>query len=232
MSAYGIDQDDNLWEWGDHKVKNQDGSPPIWEKAAVTVHLDEKRSTPYKWVYFSRNNLKPIMVASGNSWCLLKTEHTETKEIMLYGWSDNSTDGRFGEGCKEISDNFYTLGTSFQHADVMHFACSKEASYLILQKAVTPLPSIIKESPDYHGLVHFYKQGKSWMYIKEEDFGSRQGKIPNLVFATRHPIQAWEQILADEGNTLDLIPDLDKIIVKGIATKANMGFSSVKTTNI
>ena len=72
MSAYGIDQDDNMWEWGDHKVSNKDGEK-LWEKVEG---LGEGRSTPYKFIWFKNLNMKPIRVASGKSWGLAQVEHT------------------------------------------------------------------------------------------------------------------------------------------------------------
>jgi alpha-tubulin suppressor-like RCC1 family protein len=58
MSAYGIDQDDNLWEWGDHKIKNRANEPPVWEKAKPDG--EEKRSHPYKIVWFQNNGKVPV----------------------------------------------------------------------------------------------------------------------------------------------------------------------------
>jgi len=52
MTAFGIDQDDNLWEWGDHKVKNTSDDDPLWKKPDGA---ENKRSTPYKFVWFERN---------------------------------------------------------------------------------------------------------------------------------------------------------------------------------
>jgi hypothetical protein len=96
MSAYGIDQNDFLWEWGDHKVKNKDDDPEkLWEKAKPDA--EEKRSTPYKFIWFQNTNRKPVFAASGNSWCLLKTETMDdNKTVELFGWSDSAKDGRFG----------------------------------------------------------------------------------------------------------------------------------------
>ena len=97
MTAYGIDQDDNLWEWGDHKVQNKSDDDKLWEKPEGS---EAKRSTPYKFVWFNKNNKKPIKVASGKSWALCQTEHIGEDEnkgkIELYGWAENVSDGRFG----------------------------------------------------------------------------------------------------------------------------------------
>lgn len=55
----------------------------------------------------------------------------------------------------------------------------------------------------------------------------RMDKCPTLVFATRHPIKAWEEIQ----NNKDLIPDLDEIIVRGNKSKAKAPFANTTTTN-
>lgn len=137
MSAYGIDQDDNLWEWGDHKVTNT-GDTVLWEKPDG---YEAKRSTPYKFVWFNNNNKKPIRIASGKSWALCQVEHIGEDDnkgkIELYGWAENVTDGRFGQDTKVIyNEKFVLLGNSISHADVVDFDCSREATYLVLQKAV------------------------------------------------------------------------------------------------
>ena len=125
------------------------------------------------------------------------------------------------------TEKFVLLGSQINHTDVVHFDCSKEASYLILLKAVESLPSLISDEPDYHKLVHFYNQKGVWQFIKEEDFGMRSDKIPTMVFATRHPIKAWDAIK----NNTDLIPDLNKIIASGVTSKTKSPFMNVTTTN-
>lgn len=67
MSAYGIDQNGCLWEWGDHKVSNE-GDEKLWE---MPEGCEEKRSTPYKFVWFTNKNKTVEKVASGDSWALI-----------------------------------------------------------------------------------------------------------------------------------------------------------------
>ena len=160
---------------------------------------------------------------------MLKTESTgPEKEIELIGWSDSAKDGRFGKDTKDLyTEKVVLLGSQINHADVVHFDCSREASYLILQKKVEPLPSLIADEPDYHKLVHFYNQKGEWHFIKEEDFGMKSDKTPSMVFATRHPIKAWEEIK----NNTDLIPDLPALIASGVTSKTKSAFANVTTTN-
>lgn len=55
----------------------------------------------------------------------------------------------------------------------------------------------------------------------------RMDKCPSLVFATRHPIKAWEEIQ----NNKDLIPDLDAIILRSNKSKIKQPFVNINTTN-
>lgn len=108
-----------------------------------------------------------MRVTSGKSWALCQVEHIGEDEnkgkIEMYGWSDSSQDGRFGKDPKVIyNDKFIMLGSQVNHADIVHFDCSREATYLILQKKIDMLPSIVADKPEYRGLVHFFKQKGTW----------------------------------------------------------------------
>ena len=64
MFAYGIDNEDNLWEWGSHPISNQ-GDKPFFEKASPD--LAEKNSTPYTLVWFKNNEKTPIKAVCGDT---------------------------------------------------------------------------------------------------------------------------------------------------------------------
>jgi hypothetical protein len=64
MFAYGIDNEDNLWEWGSHNISNV-GDKPFFEK--VRPDAEERRSTPYKLVWFKNNGKTPIKAVCGHT---------------------------------------------------------------------------------------------------------------------------------------------------------------------
>jgi alpha-tubulin suppressor-like RCC1 family protein len=143
MTAYGIDQNDELWEWGDHKLSNRDGEDPVWEKC--NPEAEEKRSTPYKLVWFKQKNQKVVDVTSGNSWALIKSKD-EDGNLHIYCWCESAKDGRCGKDPKEqYGEKFVLLGSQINHNDVVDFACTREATFLILAKKVELLPSILPE---------------------------------------------------------------------------------------
>jgi len=112
------------------------------------------------------------------------------------------------------------------HDDVVDFACSTEASFIIIQKSVEVLPSIVPGEPENRDLVHFYKQRGQWNIIKEEDFIMYQDRLPDICFATRHPVKNFDAIKDNP----DYIPNLEEIISHGIKANKNAPFKDVKTT--
>ena len=116
------------------------------------------------------------------------------------------------------------VGSSINHNDVVDFACTREATWVIMQKKVEPLPSIIPDKADYRGLVHFYKQGGQWRFIEEDDLEMEHGRLPDICFATRHPIKDWDRV------SKEILPDLDELQKNADRSKKNARFRDVKTT--
>ena len=118
MAAYGIDQNDCLWEWGDLKVKKIDSmGEKLWEKA--NPNAEERRSTPKKIVWFQNHNKTPVKAASGNSWAMIQARDNESGALELYGWCESAKDGRFGSNTKDVyGEKFVLVGSEINHNDV------------------------------------------------------------------------------------------------------------------
>ena len=55
-----------------------------------------------------------------------------------------------------------------------------------------------------------------------------QDRVPDICFATRHPVKDWDTIKDNP----DLIPDLDRIMASGSKNKRNAPFpDEIRTTN-
>jgi len=54
---------------------------------------------------------------------------------------------------------------SISHNDIVDFAATRFASYIITRKDVKQLPSIIEKEPENRDLVHFYKDRKGWHFV-------------------------------------------------------------------
>jgi hypothetical protein len=116
----------------------------IWEKANPSA--EERRSTPKKVIWFQNHNKTPIKVASGNSWALIQAKDNESGALELYGWCESAKDGRFGKNTKDVyGEKFVMLGNQINHNDVQAFACSREATFVVLAKNVEQLPSVHPE---------------------------------------------------------------------------------------
>ena len=106
------------------------------------------------------------------------------------------------------------------HNDVVHFCCTKAASFVITSGAVENFPSIVdEEEKPYRKLVHFYKQKGVFSFIKEEEIDVMLGKCPELVFATRHPLKDFKEQSKDAG----YLPDLEELIGDAGALPTNKG---------
>lgn len=146
----------------------------------------------------------------------------------MYGLGDCNKDGRMGADSKDMynGDKLVLLGAQISHDDVIDFACTRGASFVIMQKAVEQLPSILADEPEYRGLVHFYRNKGKWIFIKEEDLAMQVDRLPELVYATRHPIKDFEAALIDD----TLLPDCQKISSRADIRKRKEAFQ-VTTTN-
>jgi hypothetical protein len=60
------------------------------------------------------------------------------------------------------------------------------------------------------GVIHFYKNEENlWTYLNEEQYDAavKEGRVPDVCFATKHPIKDIEKIVETEG----ALPDLKEL---------------------
>jgi len=157
--------------------------------------------------------MDPIKVECGKGgMALIQVFNNKTEVYEMYGLCSDAKDGRFGSNTENIyGENFVKLSNNITHNDVIDFACSASATFLIMQKSAETLPSIVPGEPENRDLIHFYKKENNWVFITKADYNSADfdsGEMPKICFATRHPIKDFDKI-KDE---LDFIPDLNEII--------------------
>lgn len=201
MSAYGTDNEGNIWEWGDHRISNQ-GETLFFDKHGS----GEGRSTPYRLIWFKENKKEILQVESGASWAMFKVRDTKSGRIEMYGLGDCLSDNRCGQNMTEVySRNFMKLPDSLNFADCVDFSLTREASFLVIQKKCEFLPSIVEEDESYRGLVHFYKdRTRGWVFVKEDKLSTEKMAFNEIVFATRHPIKDFKTKKDDP----NFLPDL------------------------
>lgn len=97
----------------------------------------------------------------------------------------------------------------------MDFNGTKSATFFIIKNEIEVIPSIVENEPNNHGLTHFYfdEVSKEWEIVKQEDFEdkekgtSRKNKMPDLLFATRHPIKNWDAVKKSK-----VLPNLTELL--------------------
>lgn len=104
---------------------------------------------------------------------MVQVKDTATGLLELYGISDSATDGRLGLETKEMYGESFVLvsGNKIVHNDVVHFSCTRDASFVIANKTIEHYDSIVPEDEKNRGLVHFYKSKSGWNFIKEDEIG-------------------------------------------------------------
>ena len=155
MYALGIDNNGDLWEWGGHRQSN-DG-----EEKFFTAPYDTGNSSCYRITWFNDKNRKVIKIRTGKAWGLILAYNPETKFHELYGLggSDNNRMGEESEVKRIYGDNFKLIQTfSNIQKDIVDFAGSMQACFVITQTKLTLPDSIVKDEPDNRDLIHFYKE--------------------------------------------------------------------------
>ena len=79
---------------------------------------------------------------------------------------------------------------------VQDFAMGKEAAYLLMAAENQEIKSIDPDHPENKGLIHFYQtpedspDGKKWKFLTAEEYEAQKDSLPDVCFATRHPIES------------------------------------------
>ncbi len=112
---------------------------------------------------------------------------------------------------KELSliDTYHEI-IAFNDLDIIDFSASKDHSIVIMAGEDKPTDNLyVHKLPggDATGLIHFYKNDDdSWTFLSEAQYdeGVKAGTIPDVCFATKHPIQDIEKVVRAEGAFPDL----------------------------
>ena len=155
MYALGIDNNGDLWEWGGHRQSNEG------DEKFFTNPYDTGNSSCYRITWFNDKNRKVVKIRTGKAWGLILAYNPETKFHELYGLGggDNNRMGEESEVKKIYGDNFKLIQTfSNIQKDIVDFAGSMQACFVITQTKLTLPDSIVKDEPDNRELIHFYKE--------------------------------------------------------------------------
>ena len=73
---------------------------------------------------------------------------------------------------------------------------SLNASYFIFSAEKEERKSIDPENPDAVGLIHFYQEldqngDKKWKFLSAADYEAKKSELPNICFATHHPMASF-----------------------------------------
>lgn len=81
--------------------------------------------------------------------------------------------------------------------------------------------SIDPDNPKAKGLIHFYQnEAKEWKFVTQEQYEAQKDSLPNVCFATRHPMKSFlervKRLRANEAIDGDLndksLPDLNQLM--------------------
>lgn len=99
---------------------------------------------------------------------------------------------RFGEGAKAVYGNSIHLISDVNADELIDFALTRSCvAYLFKGEEKTPV-SIVPDKPEATGLIHFHKKPDgNWAFITADEYEEKKGELPDLCFATRHPITGF-----------------------------------------
>ena len=81
------------------------------------------------------------------------------------------------------------IGDLISHEHIVSFACTRNSTIIVMQKNKYQLPSIDPAQSENRDLIHFYKTGNDWKFVTQSEYAMKKNTIPEICFATRHPIK-------------------------------------------
>ena len=92
----------------------------------------------------------------------------------------------------------YISEINIEGSCIKDMAMSKHASYVLMGAEKDKHVSIDPNHPDERGLIHFYQKEtnrningrrvKEWCFMTPEEYQAQKANLPDICFATRHPI--------------------------------------------
>lgn len=199
QQIFAIDDQNNLWFWAkssdiDICFPKADGE----DDCLATRHSDKPNL--FKW--FKDKNLKVLDVRTGLNMAVISTQDSNGKR-EFYGLGQQMNDynvnyetifvNRFNQGTKALYGTCIHVYTEITPEKVADYALTKNVIAFIMKGETKKPVSIVPSKPDATGLIHFFKQGEKWEFVTEDEYEAKKNEIPQLSFASRHPIADFSQ---------------------------------------
>ena len=175
--------------------------------------------------------LKVLKVAAGTKHSLIQTVDEQGRKKM-YSLGKGEDIFRSLGVSKELStDNPHHEIIAFNDLDIVDFSASRDHSIVIMAGEDKPSDNLyVHKLPggDAIGLIHFYKNDDdSWTFLSEAQYDEavKTGTVPDVCFATKHPIKDIEKVVRIE----DAFPDL-KELAKQLVDNADEPAQKVNST--
>ena len=141
--------------------------------------------------------MKVLDVASSYYCGIVKVRDAQEK-IHFYGLIPNQDYKKEIGGADILTPALrqYIHYINIDGAAVTDFAMGKAFSYFLLGDPKGETKSIHPKAPEEKGLIHFYQAEKEvegemvkeWKFLTPAEYEAQKANLPDLVFATRHPI--------------------------------------------
>lgn len=141
--------------------------------------------------------MKVLDVASSYYCGIVKVQDAQDK-IHFYGLTPSDEYKKEIGGAESLQPAFrqYIHYINIDGAAVTDFAMGKAFSYFLLGDPKGETKSIHPRAPEEKGLIHFYQvekevEGemvKEWKFLTPAEYEAQKADLPDVVFATRHPI--------------------------------------------
>ena len=192
MYMIGMDQTGALWEFGDHTQENVSSEGE--NKMFKNHRSGSRRSCPYELVWFKDHGKEVLKIACAKTCPFIYVRDTASGNTELYALSKPSeiaTENRTGDNYKKVYGDGLVLLSEFANLDkeLVDMAMTRNASFIILKNRLALPDGIKPNDPKSRELVHFWKKDGQWIFKGEEELKSTgRDALPDICFATRHPI--------------------------------------------
>ena len=168
---------------------------------------------PTKVPFVETMKLKVIRVSAGNRHGLVQAvDETGKKRMFSLGKGEDLF--RIIGVAKELATELpYHELTTFNDIEIIDFAANKDYSVVIMAGEDKPTDNLYTHklpAGEAKGVIHFYKNEENlWTYLNEEQYDAavKERRVPDVCFATKHPIKDIEKIVETEG----ALPDLKEL---------------------
>jgi len=198
--ALAIDQSEQLWAWGSNTTY----------QTGIPTETQEGFYKPQKVPFVETLKLKVLKVAAGAKHSLVQTLDENGRKKMYSLGKDESIFRSLGVS-KELSNELtYHEIIAFSELDIIDFSASRDHSMVIMAGEDKPTDNMyVHKLPggEATGLIHFYKnEDDSWTFLSEQQYDAAlaAGTLPDICFATKHPIKDIEKVVKTEGAFPDL----------------------------